>query len=67
MSRLTTWINELKNDGLSEYDIAAGLDNGDIERPEWLSSGNTAIGYTLWDSAESDGTHHLYNLDTDQQ
>lgn len=63
--RLTSLLKELKAEGMSEYEIAAGLDNGDIERPEWLaSSPSTAIGYAIWDNEESSGQDHLYNLDT---
>jgi hypothetical protein len=63
--RLTKWVNELKDAGMSEYAIAAGLDNGDVERPEWLgSSPCTGIGYVIWDTAESSGDVHLYDLDT---
>jgi hypothetical protein len=66
--RLTSWVNELKNDGMSEYEIAAGLDNGDLECPEWLgSSPCTGIGYAIWDTSESDGSTHLYSLDVDPQ
>ena len=36
--RLTDWTKELTDAGMSEYEIAAGLDNGDVERPEWLAS-----------------------------
>ena len=63
--RLTDWTKELTDAGMSEYEIAAGLDNGDVERPEWLASNPcTAIGYAIWDNEESSGQDHLYNLDT---
>lgn len=63
--RLVEWVKELEADGATEYDIAAGLDNGDIERPEWLgSSPCTGIGYAIWDTAESSGQEKLYSLDT---
>ena len=63
--RLTDWAKKLKKTGLSECEIAAGLDNGDLERPEWLASSPcTAIGYAIWDNAESSGQDHLYTLDT---
>jgi hypothetical protein len=65
MSRLTDWVKEQKNAGLSEYDIACGLDNGDVDRPEWLgSSPCTAIGYAIWDTANSSGDINLYDLNT---
>ena len=66
--RLNDWANEMIDDGLSEYDIACGLDNGDVARPEWLGSNpSTAIGYVIWDTNESDGTTHLYSLDTNNE
>lgn len=65
--RLTMWVKELEEDGMSEYDIASGLDNGDVERPEWLSSSScTGIGYAIWDTAESSGSTHLYALETEE-
>ena len=61
--RLVDWIEEL---GISDYEIACGLDNGDVERPEWLASSPcTGIGYAIWDNEESDGSTHLYNLNLD--
>lgn len=64
-TRLTSWVNEFKTEGISEYEIACGLDNGEIYRPEWLcSSPCTALGYVIWDSAESCGQTNLYDLDT---
>jgi hypothetical protein len=67
MSRLTDFVKELKASGMSETEIAAALDNGEIERPEWLgSSPCTAIGYAIWDTANSCGDINLYNLDTTQ-
>ena len=64
-TRLIGWVKEQKDAGLSEYDIACGLDNGDVERPEWLASSPcTGVGYAIWDTAESSGQDHLYNLDT---
>jgi hypothetical protein len=66
MSRLIEWVKEQKQAGMSEYEIAAGLDNGEVERPEWMgSSPCTAIGYAIWDTAESSGQTKLYNLDTE--
>jgi hypothetical protein len=50
MSRLNEWVKKQKNAGLSEYQIACGLDNGDLERPTWLRSSPTVgSGYTIWD------------------
>jgi hypothetical protein len=60
-SRLTAWV---KSQNCSEYELACGLNNGEIECPEWLSTGYTAIGFAIWDNEESDGTTHLYDLDT---
>jgi hypothetical protein len=59
------WVKEQKNSGMNETDIAAALDNGDLERPEWLgSSPCTGIGYAIWDTANSSGDINLYDLDT---
>lgn len=64
--RLNEWIKEYREQ-MEEHEIAAGLGNGEIEIPGWLSySPCTGIGFAIWDNEESDGTHALYNLDTDQ-
>jgi hypothetical protein len=64
-ARLTTWVRESVQDCGSEYEIACALDSGDIDRPDWLASSPcTAVGYALWDTAESSGQDHLYTLDT---
>jgi hypothetical protein len=63
--RLNDWVKQAIEDTGSEYAIACGLDNGDVERPEWLASSPcTGIGYAIWDTDESSGQDHLYNLDT---
>ena len=63
--RLSDWVKQAIKATGSEYAVACGLDNGDVERPEWLaSSPSTGIGYTIWDTDESSGQDHLYNLDT---
>lgn len=64
-ARLTNWIEEITGAGMTESEIAAGLDNGDSDRPEWLgSSPCTAVGYAIWDIEEKNYEEHLYNLDT---
>lgn len=35
MARVLKYINTLR-ENLNSYEIAAGLDNGDIKYPEWL-------------------------------
>jgi hypothetical protein len=68
MSRLTDWVKEQKDAGMNETDIASCLDNGDLERPEWLgSSPCTSIRYAIWDTANSSGDINLYHLDTTLQ
>lgn len=57
--RLTHWVEGLKDLGMSGDDIASGLENGDIERPEWLS-GRPGV---VWDNEESGGQDHPYSLD----
>lgn len=36
-SRIDAFFNALLNDGFTDSEIAAGLGNGDIERPEWMA------------------------------
>lgn len=64
-SRLINWVKELQDEGETEYSISCGLDNGDIEKPDWMASKpNTLGGYAIWDKDESDGQTGLYILDT---
>ena len=62
MSRLHDWITREMQGCDSEYELAAGIDNGDIDTPDWLryNPGND----TLYDADESDGRLGLYYLDT---
>ena len=47
-SRVRAFIASLILEDLSEYDIAAGLGNGDIERPEWLGVSEGVDHIKLW-------------------
>lgn len=60
--RLVKWVKEEIDNAGSEYNLLCGLQNGEIQQPEWVSSGSQAIGWCVWDNEESDGSNHLYNL-----
>lgn len=47
--RVRVFIASLILEDLSAYDIAAGLGNGDIERPEWLGVSEDVDHIKLWD------------------
>lgn len=65
--RLKNWVKELQTQ-LSDYEIAAGIENGDIDCPPWLAySPCTSVGFAVWDTNESDGGLGLYSLNAKQQ
>lgn len=41
--RIVAFMSDLKNEGLSNTEILAGLQNGEIEQPEWLATGTNAL------------------------
>lgn len=49
-SRINQFFKNLRDGGLSDYDIAAGLGNGDIKRPEWLSISESTDHLKAWDN-----------------
>ena len=51
MTRLQDFINKNLQD-MSEYDICCGLQNGDIEKPEWLCWSDATNGLKIWDGEE---------------
>lgn len=51
MNRLNAYINEMKN-YMTEQELAAGLGNGDIDKPEWLSSAESTDHVKLWDNED---------------
>lgn len=60
--RLDQWIvDQVMDVGLDA--VEADIQNGEIEKPEWLATGFTALGFSLWDTEESDGRTNLYTLD----
>lgn len=62
-SRLAAWYDE-KVSKMTEKELAAGIQNGDINCPKWLAySPSSAIGFAIWDNEVSDGTNHLINID----
>lgn len=49
MKRITKLIRELREE-MSDYEICAGLDNGDIESAEWLSISMDNDHMKIWDN-----------------
>jgi hypothetical protein len=58
MDRIESFFEELEDGGLSSYDIAAGLGNGDIEVPEWMSISESTDHLKAWDN-ETTADQHL--------
>ncbi len=58
-SRVRAFIASLILEDLSEYDIAAGLGNGDIERPEWLGVSEGVDHIKLWDTEDGHSSHQM--------
>jgi hypothetical protein len=65
--RIVEFMSNLRNDGLSKTEILSGMQNGDIEQPEWLATGTTGLGWCAWDTAESSGDIKLYCLEEDDE
>jgi hypothetical protein len=49
-SRINQFFSDLRKDGLDDYEIAVGLGNGDITRPEWLSISESTDHLKAWDN-----------------
>jgi len=47
--RINLWLEGLKAE-LSESEIMAGLGNGDIDRPDWLSISESTDHIKIWDN-----------------
>jgi hypothetical protein len=59
--RIVEFFNDL---GLDRCESLAGLQNGDIDCPEWLAIGTKCgLGWCAWDTDESDGTTKLYSFE----
>ncbi len=48
-SRLADWLAAQRAEGLSDGDIVGGLQNGDINKPEWMSTQDNADHSKIWD------------------
>lgn len=51
-TRTQDFINHLSQE-LSESEIAAGLTNGDIQKPEWLGVSENLDHLKVWDTEET--------------
>ena len=58
MQRIVKFFKELKDEGLSNNEIAAGLGNGDIEVPEWMSISENTDHLKVWDN-ETGADQHM--------
>jgi hypothetical protein len=60
MNRLNDFINKLRvaDENYHDHEIAAGLGNGDIERPEWMGYSESTDHVKLWD-AEDGGSAQM--------
>lgn len=50
MKRIEKFFAGLEADGLTNNEIAAGLGNGDIEVPEWMSISEDTDHIKVWDN-----------------
>jgi len=50
MERIENFFKNLRDDGLSNNEIAAGLGNGDIDAPEWMSISENTDHIKAWDA-----------------
>jgi len=49
MKRIVRFFNDLEDAGMTNYDIMAGLTNGDIKKPEWMAISEGADHLKAWD------------------
>lgn len=67
MSRLTRYIAELRKE-MTEYEIAAGLDNGDIDKPSWLCTSNVNSHIVrVWDYKNGSQYEKFIDIDGDKE
>ena len=54
-NRIETFYDDLIAEN-SEAEIAAGLGNGDIDRPEWMGYSEGTDGLKIWDTEDSNAS-----------
>lgn len=52
-NRLEAFFEHLRADGYSDYEIMAGIDNGDIDQPDWMSIEVGRDYLKAWDESDS--------------
>jgi len=57
MKRIERFFEELEDEGLSNNEIAAGLGNGDIEAPGWMSISEDTDHIKVWDNETTADQH----------
>jgi len=67
MTRIQEWYEELKNEGLKDYEIASGILTGDIKTPEWLSYRDNGDEMIIWDNEQGDGGVGVIYLEDDYE
>jgi hypothetical protein len=50
MTRIDKFFKDLRDEELSNYEIAAGLGNGDIQIPYWISISESVDHLKVWDN-----------------
>lgn len=62
--RLNNFVTKFLNAGMEKSEIVAGIQNSEIESPEWMGNRpDSNIGFVLWDEKESGGDINLYALE----
>jgi len=59
MERIEKFFAELREEGLSDNEIAAGLGNGDIEKPEWMAISENTDHIKAWDTEDPTASHQM--------
>ena len=47
--RLIDWLAAMRSEGMDDGDIAAGLQNGNIPKPDWMSTQDNTYHTKIWD------------------
>lgn len=52
MNRVVRFFNKLREEGCTDYEIVVGINDGDIEVPEWMGISEHVNNLKAWDQEE---------------
>jgi len=54
--RIEKFFSDLRDDGYSDYEISAGLGNGDIAKPDWMAISESTDHLKAWDTEDANAS-----------